>query len=190
MNKKHILLIDKGQKSLLTPIKFLEKKSEGQKRKYYYEIWLYQCECGNQKAIRKRSVVEGRVISCGCIRSCYQPKLKKGEASFNALYQNSYKKRAIMKKIDFLLSEDFFRKLVTSNCFYCDSLPSNIKKQPGHYGEFVYNGIDRVDSSLGYIEENCVSCCAICNKAKLSMSITEFFNWIQKVYNHSIGGKK
>ena len=158
-----------SQKCILIPLKMVERKSEGSKRKYYYETWLYKCTCGKEKVIRKRSVDEGRVLSCGCIRSLYQPKLPKGEASFNTLFNQGYKARALRKKLEFTLSIEKFRELVTSNCFYCGATPSNIKKQPGHNGEFIYNGIDRVDSSIGYIEENCVSCCATCNKAKLAI---------------------
>ena len=178
-----------SQKCILIPLKMVERKSEGSKRKYYYETWLYKCTCGKEKVIRKRSVDEGRVLSCGCIRSLYQPKLPKGEASFNTLFNQGYKARALRKKLEFTLSIEKFRELVTSNCFYCGATPSNIKKQPGHNGEFIYNGIDRVDSSIGYIEENCVSCCATCNKAKLAMSKEEFLLWIEKVYNFSIKEK-
>lgn len=137
-----------NQKCLLSPIKFVEKKKEGQKRNYYIDMWLYSCECGKEKVIRKRSVDEGRVLSCGCLRSLYQPKLPKGEASFNAVYNHGYRNRAMSKNLEFALSIEKFRELVTSICFYCGSPPSNNKKQPGHNGQFIYNGIDRLNSKL------------------------------------------
>ena len=48
-------------------------------------------------------------------------------------------------------------------------------------GDIYWNGIDRVDSSLGYINENCVSCCRTCNYAKLEMNIKDFLDWVQRI---------
>ena len=47
------------------------------------------------------------------------------------------------------------------------------------------NGIDRVDSSKGYVEDNVVSCCKYCNTAKNTMSRDEFFKWIKRVYEYN-----
>lgn len=41
---------------------------------------------------------------------------------------------------------------------------------------YIYNGVDRMNNSLGYINKNCVSCCKICNYMKLEMSISEFLD--------------
>jgi hypothetical protein len=53
-------------------------------------------------------------------------------------------------------------------------------------GDFVYNGIDRIDSSIGYVEGNIVPCCKACNMAKNTMGQDEFMLWVERVYNHSI----
>jgi hypothetical protein len=45
-------------------------------------------------------------------------------------------------------------------------------------GEFVYNGIDRLDCAIGYQPNNVVSCCAICNRAKGDMPFEAFIEWI------------
>ena len=37
-----------------------------------------------------------------------------------------------------------------------------------------YNGIDRLDSSLGYTKDNIVTCCKICNYAKNKMKFEDF----------------
>lgn len=44
------------------------------------------------------------------------------------------------------------------------------------------NGIDRLDSSIGYVKTNVVSCCTKCNYAKHEMTIDEFKEWIKKIY--------
>lgn len=48
------------------------------------------------------------------------------------------------------------------------------------------NGIDRIDSEVGYTKENTVPCCKYCNTAKNTMSYNEFIEWIKRVYKHSI----
>ena len=45
--------------NMLTPIQFVEIR----KGKRY---WLYKCQCGNRKIIRKENVVAGLSKSCGC----------------------------------------------------------------------------------------------------------------------------
>lgn len=41
--------------------------------------------------------------------------------------------------------------------------------------------IDRVNSCLGYISTNVVSCCKICNSAKSNLPLIEFENWITEL---------
>ena len=50
------------------------------------------------------------------------------------------------------------------------------------YKDFLYNGIDRKDNNIGYIIENCVSCCGICNRMKMDMSYDDFLNHIRLIY--------
>lgn len=54
------------------------------------------------------------------------------------------------------LQFDDFKDMVLNPCYYC-----KFQKD----GEV--NGIDRVDNSNGYIKENCVPCCQVCNRMKL-----------------------
>lgn len=47
------------------------------------------------------------------------------------------------------------------------------------------NGIDRIDSNIGYTKENSVSCCKFCNFAKHTMSESDFYKWIRRVYEYN-----
>ena len=91
---------------------------------------------------------------------------------------------------------DLFKKLSLSKCFYCNSEPSN--RQPdiryetrnGRKDKLVitdfilkYNGIDRIDSSKGYISGNVISCCKNCNTAKNILSQKEFKDLIKRIYD-------
>lgn len=42
-----------------------------------------------------------------------------------------------------------------------------------------YNGLDRVDSNLGYVAGNVVPCCRWCNQAKSSRPVGEFLTWLR-----------
>lgn len=69
-------------------------------------------------------------------------------------------------------------------CHYCGAIGANHSTNPNASGSFRYNGIDRVDNSLGYTPENCVAACKHCNVAKRSMTVLEFRMWIAQVYKH------
>lgn len=70
-------------------------------------------------------------------------------------YKASAKKRGFL----FDISQDEFISFIGKSCFYC--------------GEIAL-GIDRIDSSLGYINGNIVSCCKDCNWMKSNKSTEEF----------------
>lgn len=101
-----------------------------------------------------------------------------------------YRKDAIDKKnpLDFYISKELAISLFKSNCFYCGIQPTQIFNDASFYGYCKYNGIDRIDNNVGYIENNVVSCCNTCNMAKRAMDINEFINQIRNINNH--GNKK
>jgi hypothetical protein len=55
---------------------------------------------------------------------------------------------------------------------------------------FVYNGLDRVDNTLGYLPGNVVACCTQCNGAKLNYTQEEFLFWANQLYSHQNRGPK
>jgi hypothetical protein len=59
-------------------------------------------------------------------------------------------------------------------CYYCGSAMKGI-------------GLDRVDNTKGYLLDNVVPCCRLCNTIKGVMSLSEFVNHIRKIltiYDH------
>lgn len=150
---------------------------------------LWKCECGNLKEARLNAVRRGRIQSCGCLRYEYvmkmanKLKLPIGEAAFNKLF-NNYGRSAKKHNRTFLLNKDEFRFLTKQLCFYCKDPPYNISKNHDLNGEYIYNGIDRIDNNIGYEIKNCVTCCKICNKMKGTLTHDEFINHIRKVNNN------
>lgn len=144
--------------------------------------WNCVCDCG--KSVIKTTADFKRSFSCGCSRKGSKPGniKQQGEANINSLY-GSYKKTAKQRNILFQIDIIEFKKLIKKNCTYCGIEPLQIHRKNETNGELKYNGIDRIDSNLGYVSNNLTTCCKTCNYAKRKMSLKEFYFWIEKVYN-------
>lgn len=174
-----------GQKiGRLTVIKRIENLSASD------ALWLCKCECGNEKIVSRPRLRAGYTQSCGCLyiesrtkkRPHFKCQLPKGEAARRKiLYQ--YKRSAAKRDLIWKLTDEQFNNLINQNCFYCNASPLKTRIVSTN-GSLQYNGIDRVDNNEGYVENNVVSCCHICNHAKCKMSKNEFVEWIQKVYQN------
>lgn len=155
---------------------------------YYGFRWLCKCECGNETIVRGIGLRRGTTRSCGCLvkenSGWAINRLAKGEAAFNALVC-SIKYGAKTRNLKYSLTNEQVRQLTKQPCFYCGELPSSRISGKGYNGEYVYNGIDRLDNNKGYVEGNVVTSCVECNKAKGTRSQQEFSHWIEKVYNHT-----
>lgn len=159
--------------------------------KYRYNIWNCLCDCGNTVKSSTASLNRKNrpTQSCGCLRiemlriNYDFGRLEVSIANINSLFA-SYKKSAKMRRIDFELSKDEFILMTSRHCFYCNKAPSQVHSKKETNGAYLYNGIDRLDSSIGYLYLNCVSCCKVCNYAKREMEEKEFYEWIEMVYNN------
>jgi hypothetical protein len=160
----------------------IEKAEKLKNSKNTYAHWSCQCDCGNIKVVSGNSLRNGSSISCGCLRE--ERKLPKGISAFHSIY-NVYKSNAKNRNLTFDLEYMIFEKLINQNCFYCGSAPCQIKKNKGGNGGYIYNGIDRIDSSKGYTEDNVVTCCGECNKRKSDSPQREFYSWVDRVHTHS-----
>ncbi len=106
----------------------------------------------------------------------------------NPLYfaYKTYVTRARLKGLEFKISYDYFLEMSQKPCIYCGTEKSNVfelKRLAFNYKR--YNGIDRVDSNLGYVPDNCVPCCKICNRAKSDLSMNDWREYISKVISYN-----
>lgn len=93
------------------------------------------------------------------------------------------------KNTDLTIKE--YYSISQMNCFYCNNTPSNslnsakndkkssIKAKEN--GNYIYNGIDRIDTNLLHNKNNIVPCCYYCNFAKNKLSIFDFQFWINRI---------
>lgn len=150
--------------------------------------WLCKCDCGNEKILESKYLNSGSSTHCGCMSFDNMSKAKRGrygESLRNKIF-SSYKSNARHKNISFELSAEQVFKIFKEDCYYCGVKPSKVVKKEGFYGEYVYNGIDRLDSSKGYYAENVVPCCESCNYMKNSIHHDDFMDKIERIYlNHN-----
>lgn len=92
---------------------------------------------------------------------------------------NRYIKACGERCLEFRITFDEFVNIVNNKCYYCDYVNS----------DFV-NGIDRKNSSIGYILDNCTACCKMCNYMKGSLSVDVFIKRAEHVlsYQNRING--
>ncbi len=103
-----------------------------------------------------------------------------GEAAKNLVIR-SYRSGAEARNLEFSLSDEEILSLTQQNCYYCDSAPSQVATSNGDTGDYIYNGIDRLDNNVGYTPENCVPCCKRCNEWKRAIPEEEFLAHIMKI---------
>jgi len=150
--------------------------------------WLCKCECGEEKIVTGGHLRGGSVKSCGCLKrekaaiNGRKSRLSPGLAHMRKIISD-YKSRAKKRGFGYELTEKQFKEITQKDCYYCGIKPSNIAKDDKHYGDYIYNGLDRIDNNKGYIMGNIVPCCNICNQAKKDYTIQEFKDWIKRVYD-------
>jgi hypothetical protein len=98
-----------------------------------------------------------------------------------------YRGSAKANNRSFELTDEVFSKLVTSPCDYCGRLPERTlppsrTRKYANYATFRWNGIDRIDSAKGYVEDNVVPCCKPCNELKSNKSRDKFLRLVETIY--------
>jgi hypothetical protein len=166
-------------------------------------LWDCQCDCGNRRIIKRNrlrssSMRQGSVLSCGCANKQKGLKLRKDPklGSAKNVWSCKYSDGCSFEK---------FLELSQQKCFWCGALPKNksvgtTTKSPNtHLSEewqkikldnpFIYNGLDRLDSSKDHSEDNIVPCCAECNRAKMDRTVEDFLSWIKRIYDYQFNNK-
>lgn len=163
----------------------------GRDEKHNKILWETKCECGNTFIVEATKVKRGKIKSCGCFRKNYLKNNSLGRkyspviSSARQVWQKSY------RDCDF----ELFYNLSQQPCYYCNRKPHRTRNVATHQykcseyqemnGNFTYNGLDRIDSTKGHIEDNIVPCCTDCNEAKMSKTLDEFLTHIERMYEHT-----
>jgi len=134
-----------------------------------------QCDCGKQKAVAYFNVRHGRQVSCGCLRGPAalggRKQYQRGISSHSlktlfSIFCSAAKKRNLVNE----LTLEHWLHLRSMPCGYCG-------------GETT--GVDRIDSSIGYVPSNVTAACERCNKMKGSQSAGEWYAQIDRVLQYT-----
>lgn len=145
--------------------------------------WLCKCDCGKEKAIRSDALRKGVTKSCGCKMAGhrYDYTMPYGEAQKRRLFKK-YLFAAQYNKREFKITYEEFLQITQKDCYYCGDKPSTIAKGPR--GDYIYNGIDRINNNKGYLLDNIVPCCKICNIIKGRLNSDLFQKQVIKIAKH------
>jgi hypothetical protein len=94
----------------------------------------------------------------------------------NQLPEGLYSRYKYNAKIDgrqFDLTMEQFNSFWQKDCHYCGRQIEKI-------------GLDRVDNSRGYVMDNIVSCCKVCNTMKMNYTLEQFLNHIRAIASHQL----
>lgn len=135
-------------------------------------VYKVICDCGKERTYSYYSLTrtDKPVKSCGCMSAKLSSKnrtLPNKQSTINYKY-HSYKMGSKKRNLTFNLSLVIFTHLILSKCWYCGKLES-------------FNGIDRVDNTKGYTEDNVVSCCKICNYMKRDTTAKDFLDTAKRI---------
>lgn len=146
----------------------------------------YKCDdCGIEKEVVAQSLFSrknsqySKTMETIC-SNCANSRMK-GEN--NSQYKHGcnryseYRHNSKRRGIEFNLTSDEFKKIISQECHYCGGF--SIDYNPQSRG----NGIDRKDNNIGYVIDNCLPCCSKCNFIKNSMPYSEFIKYIKRIYN-------
>lgn len=148
-------------------------------------IWNCLCDCGNTKIANGHRLRNGELTSCGCLKKTSPwRKFSKEESSYRDLWKRHKHNRNSESRKDYgYLDYEVWKCISLKDCFYCGNPPQ--KKTSRYNVDIFANGIDRIDSNLGYVSSNVVPCCFHCNVAKGEFTTEEFFEHLIKILKFS-----
>ncbi len=150
-------------------------------------LWECICVCGVKREVKTEHLRSGNTTSCG---SCSKRGNKRSKsrlptetAAINSI-QSQYICRARRLGQEYTLTREQFVRLISVPCYYCGD--SNTANWTRRGRAFRYTGIDRVDSSRGYITGNVVPCCTYCNRGKSNQPLSGFLDRVRRIYERHI----
>lgn len=150
------------------------------------ELAKFRCSCGEEFTKRKYKPYTDAMRNMMCALCRHKSRVQPFQAERQILRR--VRDDAKTRSLAFELEIDWFAETIHLPCHYCGSINMNsslviINKPNGDSFKtpYKYNGVDRMDNTIGYVEDNCVPCCFICNRAKREMGYDEFMKWLDSM---------
>ena len=151
-----------------------------EKNRHYYDT---ECLVCGKESVRRKDHIQTNPNYCNFCKEKMTAK-PKVESVINTIY-SGYRTNARYRNIAFELTKEIFVSIISKNCFYCNDEPkeSQLSKSTNRTSnKFIHNGVDRLDSKIGYTLSNCVPCCSMCNLMKNKFSKDDFLKKIAQIY--------
>ena len=145
--------------------------------------WLCKCDCGNQRWIQGNELMNtNRCFACHACAGQSRKEaftLKNGRVGELTISRyHKLQKSAANRNIPFEISKEYLWNLFISQNHICAIT--------GDYIEHLKDAsLDRIDSNKGYIEGNVQWVTYRANVSKHTMSMTELYEFCQKVLSHA-----
>jgi hypothetical protein len=143
--------------------------------------WDFLCPYCNQTFLSPTTRFKSSKSCYGCRGEV--TKSYNDNTTWDYLY-HVVKGRKSAKEKGFGLTKECFRLTSQMNCYYCGAEPTLSNGYRPWHPKIKINGLDRVDPSMGYFDNNVVACCKDCNTAKLDKTEEEFISWLIRVATH------
>jgi len=165
---------------LLEAIRPVEKSS------VTYKIpWEFECECGETRIIN-----HVHDLFVGSIKSCKKCSNKDDIAGLQEMDEKLLKSSYVLWKRESkrygkisLLTFEQWAEIKNKPCYLCGKTIEEIRP-----GLMKLNGIDRVDSNVGYLHSNCMPCCKKCNLIKRNIPVYDLLIHVQRMFLHNFKG--
>ncbi|KAL6753706.1 hypothetical protein V8C86DRAFT_3139724 [Haematococcus lacustris] len=133
----------------------------------------HAARCANDEGYRAR-----RAAACAAYRAANSDKQKKRSVQVATVPAKRFKKiqsdaaRRGLSVAEGPVETEAMQQKLLEPCYYCNFVPPD--------GDTI-NGLDRVDSQLGYSDANTVACCPTCNIMKGERPAEEFLQKVRRI---------
>lgn len=164
----------------------------------YQKFWQCICNCNRLVVVRQGTLLrKNGTKSCGCLRIGHPGQYLAKREAWEIVARKIYKKRYSDGNLTF----NKFVELSQLPCTYCGTVLSNkfnpymtkdnlpridqtVSERRRNETWWSYNGVDRINNSKPHDEENCVTCCKLCNRMKSNLSREIFIQHCRKVIEY------
>lgn len=147
--------------------------------------WDVKCDCGNLKIIKGHSLVWRQCFSCGCLN---KEKRWKGKGDLSGSYWSKLIKHALERNLEFSITIEYAWELFIKQQSKCalSGVVIQLDRQYGSNSRMKKTtkqtaSLDRINSTLGYMNENVQWVHVKLNKMKMDMEEEEFLTWCKTI---------
>jgi len=137
---------------------YKDKEKQKEYHKKYQKIHRQQ----NNIAVRKYRSKNREKIKAYDKEYCARGEVKLQRRAYRMTPRGRYAtliSAAKQRQINCDITFEQYCDLIKNQCHYCKGVFRKIEDHEGYF-------LDRINNDIGYVLENCITCCFICNKIK------------------------